>query len=52
LAQICRLATHVRPGDEQKLLAAGVEAQIVRNETLAALAQKLLDNWMTASDDE
>src|SRR5260370_23216761 len=52
LAQIGGLAAHVGPGDEQKLLARRLEEQIVGDEALAALSEKLLDDRMTSGDDE
>src|ERR1700675_889824 len=52
LAKISGLAAHVRAGDEQKLLAAGIEAEIVGNEPLAALPQKLFNDGMAAPDNE
>src|SRR6202049_4754154 len=52
LPKIRGLAAHVWASDEQKLLAAGVEAEIVRDESLAALPQKFFNDGMTASDDE
>ena len=47
LAKIGGFAAHVRAGDEQELLAAGIEVQIVGNEALAALAQEFFDDGMT-----
>ena len=52
LPKIRGLAAHVRAGDKQKLLSARVEAQIVRNEALAALAKKFFNDRMTAADNE
>ncbi len=52
LAQVGGLAAHVGAGDEQKLLARGLEEQIVGDEALAALAKQLLDNRMAAGDDK
>ena len=49
LPKICRFAAHVWASDEQELLATGIEAQIVGNEALAALAQEFFDDWMTPS---
>src|ERR1700675_144311 len=51
LPKIRGLAAHVRASDKQKLLAAWVEAKIVWNEALAALAEKFFDDRMTAADD-
>src|SRR5580704_13858338 len=52
LPKIRGFTAHVRASDQQKLLAARVEAKIVWNEALAALAEKFLDDGMTAADDE
>src|SRR5207237_9476004 len=52
LAQIRRFAAHVRAGDEKELLAAGLQAEIVRNEAFAALVGKFFDHGMAVSDDD
>src|SRR5207244_6363068 len=52
LAQIRRFAAHVRAGDEKELLAAGLQAEIVRNKAFAALVEKFFDHGMAAADDE
>src|SRR4029077_10300333 len=52
LAKVGGFAAHVRAGDQQELLAAGVEAKIVGNESLAALAEKFFDDGVTASNDK
>ena len=52
LPEIRGLATHVGPGDEQKLLPPGLEAEVVRNKTLALLPKQLFDHRMAATDDE
>src|ERR1700682_1120983 len=52
LAEIGRFATHVRPGDQKKLLVARFEIKIVGNEPLTALAKKFFNHRMPASDNE
>ena len=52
LMKVRGLATHVWTGDEKQLLAARLEAEIVGNEALATLAQKLFNDRMSAADDE
>ena len=52
LAEVGGFAAHVGAGDEEKLLAAGLEAEIVGNEALALLFEQFLDDGMAAGDDE
>src|SRR5258708_6131832 len=52
LAEIGGLAAHVGASDEQKLLARRLEEKIIRDETLAALAEEFFDYRMAAGDDE
>src|SRR5580704_626452 len=52
LPKIRGLTAHVWSSNQQKLLVAGVEAEVVGDETLAALAQEFFDNRMTAANDE
>src|SRR5579864_6382724 len=44
LPKIGRFAAHVRAGNEKKLLAAGLEAEIVGNEALTFLAKEFFDD--------
>src|SRR5438105_9144495 len=43
LTEVGGLAAHVGAGDEQELLTAGFEAEIVGDETFAALAEEFFD---------
>jgi len=52
LAEVGRLAAHVGASDEEKLLAAWFEAEIIGDEALAFLAEKFLDDGMAAANDE
>src|SRR5712691_11511377 len=52
LAQISGFASHVRAGDQQKLLATRLEAEIVRHKAFALLAKKLLYDGMAPANDE
>src|SRR5208337_4710829 len=52
LAEVGGFAAHVGAGDKEQLLAAGLEAKIIGNETLASLFEQFLDDRMAASDDE
>ena len=52
LAQVRGFAAHVWSGDEQELLAARFETQIVGHEALTLLPQQLFDHRMTPADDE
>ena len=52
LAEVGGFAPHVGAGDEQKLLAAGLEAKIVGNEALTLVFEQFLDDGMTAGNDE
>ena len=52
LAKIGGLAAHVRARDKEKLLTAGFEAEVVGNEALAFLTEKLFDDGVAAADDE
>ena len=52
LAEVGGLAAHVGAGDQQELLAARLEAEIVGDEALAALAEEFFDDGMAAGDDE
>ncbi len=52
LAEIGGLAAHVRAGDQEKLLACGLEVEIVGDEALASLAQEFFDDRMAAADDQ
>src|SRR5262249_39280922 len=52
LAQVSGLAAHVGAGDEKKLLAARFEAEIVGNEALAFLAEKLFNDRMAGGGEK
>src|SRR5215470_9710829 len=48
LAKVSGFAAHIWTSDQQQLLAAGIEAEVVGNEALALLAEKLFDDRMAA----
>src|SRR4029077_10308735 len=52
LAQVGGLAAHVGAGDEEELLAAWFEAEIIGDEAFAALAEEFFDDGMAPGDDE
>src|SRR6267142_1273961 len=52
LAKIRGLAAHVRAGDQEELLAAGFETEVVGNEALALLAEEFFDDRMASAHDE
>src|SRR5258705_2598997 len=52
LAEVGGFAAHVGAGDEEKLLAARFEVEIVRDEAFACLSQEFFDNRVAASDDQ
>src|SRR6266853_6859498 len=52
LPEIGGFAAHVGAGDEEKLLTARFEVEIVGNEAFAFLAQQFFDDRVAASDDQ